>query len=102
MNKYIVSYDDTIEAVAKSRADAEELILSLCEEQNYEEFLAEIIFYGATPKDYLANCIADLEDINDYRHKYPSISKRPYQTLNGYMLSFYGNNYKIYEAKELN
>ncbi len=99
--KFLVFTEDNPIVIVNSKADAEEFILSLCEEQAYEDFCEDIRRTEDTMEDYLANCIATLEDINEYRRRFPSWMV-PFTTLNGYILSFYGENYYIAtDVKEL-
>ena len=41
MKKYVIGYEEQCFLVCKSRADAEEIILSIAEENVYEEWLAD-------------------------------------------------------------
>lgn len=60
MNKYIVLQDDEAVVIVKNRADAEEFVLSLCEEQAYENYVYELMADGGlTHEEYVEQTIAE-------------------------------------------
>lgn len=58
MIKYLVGYDDLIEVVVNTRADAEEYLLSLVEEAAYEGYILEVYNYYKDSKSYFEGWIA--------------------------------------------
>lgn len=98
MNKYIVLWLDTAEAVCASRADAEELILAFVEEYLYNEYVtrnhfAEMDFFGEVKRGR--------EEMNKLRISHPNPKFPPFQTLSGYLFCSRGRDYTIEEVPEV-
>ena len=94
MTKYIVKYDSDIYVVANNRADAEEYILSLAE----EDALADLNLYmdnhpNFPVSEWFAFHQKRMRSANEHIAGYTD--KKPYQTLNGYLLCYCGGTYRI-------
>lgn len=77
MNRYIVLQDDEAIVIVKNRADAEEFVLSLCEEHAYENYVYELMTDGGlTHEEYVEQTTAERDN---YRWN-------NYTTLYGYLL----------------
>ena len=98
MNKYIVLWIETAEAVCVSRADAEELILAFVEEYLYNECNSHNSF---AEEDFFEEAKRGREEINKLRINYPNPNFPPFQTLNGYLLCSRGRDYAIEEVPEV-
>ena len=96
MIKYLVGYEECADVIANTRADAEEYILSLAEENAYEEYAGEVLIYGMTTEEWFSEYRVKAEDVADYRKRWGG--RPPYQTLSGYILTFYGEYYHISEV----
>ncbi len=96
MKKYVVVYNDLAEAICQNRADAEEYILSLAEEDLYEEMLVDIWDdWSESPQAFIQSYA---EHFAQVRHHFPYSS---IHTINAFMLYRKGINYFIYEVEEL-
>ena len=95
MVKYLISYDETVEAIAETRADAEEYILSIAEEYVYEDYASEVLYYGMTTEDWFSEFRARAEDASDLRKRW---DRRPYETFSGFLLTYFGEYYTIQEV----
>lgn len=99
MKKYVVSvYDNPGFVIVQTRADAEEYILSLAEEELYEGMLVDTWDgWSESPQAF----------IQSYADHYASVCRRRpldysrIHTTNGFMLYSAGINYYIYEIEEL-
>lgn len=92
MNKCIVLQDDEAIVIVKDRADAEEFILSLCEENAYDNYVYELMTDGGlTHEEYM-------EQITAERDNY---SWNNYTTLYGYLLDCVADYYIAQMIPEL-
>lgn len=92
MNKYIVLQDDEAVVIVKDRADAEEFVLSLCEEHAYENYVYEVMADGGlTHKEYVEQTTAERDN---YRWN-------NYTTLYGYLLDCAPEYYIAHMIPEL-
>lgn len=104
MKKYVVTWEDEIFAICKSRADAEEYIFSEVEEIAYEAFL-EDLFYDETifgdhaVELYLSHMKQDMEHENQWRatYNYP----RPFVSLYAFILNTNMFGWYIHEVEEI-
>lgn len=93
MSKYIVMQDDEVVVIVKNRADAEEFVLSLCEENAYENYVYDLMADGGlTHKEYIEQTIAA-------RNHYHWSNK--YTTLYGYLLDCAADYYIAHMIPEL-
>lgn len=84
MNKCVILQDDEVIIIVKNRADAEEFILSLCEEQAYVNYVYELMVDGGlTHEEYVEQTIAARDH---YRWN-------TYKTFYGYVLDCAANYY---------
>jgi hypothetical protein len=97
MKRYVVCTEDYPIATTFDRADAEELILSFCEESYYEDYLTYIMKLDHNFEEYLEITREEFEGTNLYRQRY---YYKPFETKDGYMLSYW-DNYYIMEVEEL-
>lgn len=95
MVKYLVGYDEMADVIAETRADAEEYILSIAEEYAYEDYASEVLCYGMTAEEWFAEFRARAEDASDLRKRW---DRRPYETLSGFLLTYFGEYYTIQEV----
>ena len=95
MVKYVVGYDEMAEVIAETRADAEEYILSVAEEYAYEDYASEVLCYGMTAEEWFAEFRARAEDTADHRKRW---GRKPYETLSGFLLTYFGEYYTIQEV----
>lgn len=92
MNKYIVMQDEEVVVIVKNRADAEEFVLSLCEENAYENYVYELIADdGLTHEEYVEQTIAE----RNY------CRWNTYTTLYGYLLNSAADYYIAHMIPEL-
>ena len=90
MKKFVVyDTDDYMEVICNTRADAEEYILSLAEENLFDDFCAEIIFYNKAPEDVIKEYECARQEYNNhhYFHKW--------NTWYGYILNEQRNDLRI-------
>ena len=95
MVKYVVGYDEMVDVVANTRADAEEYILSVAEEYAYEDYASEVLCYGMTAEEWFSEFRARAEDAADNRKCW---GRAPYETLSGFLLTYFGEYYIIKEV----
>ena len=59
--KYVIFQDDEAIVIVTNRADAEEFVLSMCEEQAYENYIYELMADGdyLTHEEYVEQTIAE-------------------------------------------
>ena len=83
MEKFVVyDTDDYMEVICDTRADAEEYILSLAEDNLFCDFCGEIHFYDETPEDVIKEYELARQEFNNrrwFRYKW--------ETWYGYMLN---------------
>lgn len=92
MNKYIVLQDDEVIVIVKNRADAEEFVLSLCEEFAYENYIYELTANdGLTHEEFVEQTTAERDN---YRWN-------KYTTLYGYLLDCAADYYIAHMIPEL-
>ena len=92
MNRYIVLQDDEAVVIVKNRADAEEFVLSLCEEHAYENYVYELMADGGlTHEEYVEQTIVERDN---YRWN-------NYTTLYGYLLDCAADYYIAHMIPEL-
>lgn len=100
MVKYLVGCDDVIEVIVNTKADAEEYVLSLAEEEAYENYLTEVYYYYKDLKSFSEEWTEQMIATNDYRKQYP-FPIRSFSTLYGFLLNYHGEYYHITEASAL-
>ena len=102
MTMYLVSYDDTPGTiVCKTRADAEEFLLSLAEEDAYENMLADMDVWDSTAEEFIQH-YKDRLTLNRKRSSYlPYWEYSHVWTTNGFILYSFGIRYMIYEIEVL-
>lgn len=92
MNKYIVLQDDEVIVIVKNRADAEEFVLSLCEDFAYENYVYELTANdGLTHEEFVEQTTAERDN---YRWN-------KYTTLYGYLLDCAADYYIAHMIPEL-
>ena len=104
MKKYVVTWEDEILAVCKSRVDAEEYIFSEVEEIAHEAFLEdlyndEVVFGYSAPDIYFAHLQLDMEHENQWRATYNH--PRPFVNLYAFILNTNMFGWYIHEVEEL-
>lgn len=66
MEKYVVSGDDGyMIAICDTKADAEELILAMCEEEVYEDYFYEVHRYDEPHNEVIREMIEACQDCNE-------------------------------------
>ena len=97
MKKYVVTWEDEVIVICKTRADAEEYVFSMVEENAYEDFLQSIRYWngdGWVP-DIFFGCVRyDFEHENQRR-------TRPFENLYAYMLNRNRYGWYIQDVEEL-
>ena len=99
MKKYVVTWEEDVVVICKTRADAEEYIFSEVEEIAYEDFLNDVFYCDISPEIYL-NCKRhDFENENQWRmtYNYP----RQLENLYTYILNCNMYGWYIQEVEEL-
>lgn len=82
--KYVILYDGEAVVIVKDRADAEEFVLSLCEEHAYENYIYKLMADdGLTHEKYIEQIIA----------KRDNCRWNTYKTLYGYVLDYMADYY---------
>ena len=83
--KYVIFQDDEAVVIVKDRADAEEFVLSMCEEQAYENYIYELMTDGdyLTHEEYVEQIIAGRDNCR----------WNTYKTLYGYVLDYMADYY---------
>ena len=104
MKKYVVTWEEEVIAICKTRADAEEYIFSEVEEIAYEHFLDDLdadiaIFSYAAPEIYFSHMRQDLENENKWRMTYNH--PRLIENLSTYILNCNTYGWYIQEVEEL-
>ena len=93
MEKFVVyDTDDYMEVICDTRADAEEYILSLVEENLFDDFCAEIIFYDKAPEDVIKEYECARQEFNNHRWLW---LRYKCETWYGYMLNEQRNDLRI-------
>ena len=67
--KFVVGYEEETLITTETLADAAEYLLSLAEENAYENFLYDINYYGDSIQDYI-ELLRDSIDSEDYKTIY--------------------------------
>ena len=102
MKKYVVTWEDDVIVICKTRADAEEYIFSEVEEIAYEAFLEDARYEENEwePGFFFNRMRHDFENENEWRRTY---SHRPCQLENLYAYILNCNMYGWYirEVEEL-
>lgn len=101
MKKYVVTWEDDIVVICKTRADAEEYMLSEIEEIAYEEFLIDADYYGNNwePNCYFKDKQHNFENENQWRMTYNH--PRQLENLYTYILNCNTYGWYIHEVEEL-
>ena len=90
--RWVVCFGSRPSIIVSSRTDAEEYALSICEERAYEKFLLS--------DTYLQDMKNFMDKTNESRRHWSSC--QPFIcTLNGYILSYCGNDIHIFKVGEL-
>ena len=95
MVKYLVGYDEMADVIAETRADAEEYILSIAEEYAYEDYASEVLCYDMTAEEWFSEFRTRVADASYLRKRW---GRRPYETLSGFILTYFGEYYTIQEV----
>ena len=99
MTKFVISDEGRVAAIVNTRADAEEFVLSLAEEEIYEEYVCGLLLHWDIPyKEFCKRYRTRLRAVNRYREQGAEYGWRTFQTLYGYMLTKSGEDYSIREA----
>lgn len=104
MKKYVVTWEDDVVVICKTRADAEEYIFSEVEEIAYEAFLDDLhidedVFGDSSLDLYFVHMRRDLENENEWRMTYNH--PRPLENLYAYILNCNMYGWYIHEVEEL-
>ena len=104
MKKYVVTWEDDVVVICKTRADAEEYIFSEVEEIAYEAFLDDLhidedVFGDSSLDLYFSHMRHDLENENKWRMTYNH--PRPLENLYAYILNCNTYGWYIHEVEEL-
>ena len=104
VKKYVVTWEDNILAICKSRVDAEEYIFSEVEEMAYEAFLEdvyydEVIFGDHAIELYVSHMLLDMEHENQWRSTYNH--PRPFINLYAFILNTNMFGWYIHEVEEI-
>ena len=95
MKKYVVTWEEEVVAICKTRTDAEEYIFSVVEESAYEHFL-----YDVDTNIYFSRMRQDFENENKWRMTtYNHL--RPFENLYAYILNYNMYGWYIQEVEEL-
>lgn len=99
MKKYAVTWEEEIVVICKTRADAEEYILSEVEEIAYEAFLDDLYIGDSSLNLYFSHMQHDLENENTWRMTYnhPPLLENLY----AYILNCNTYGWYIHEVEEL-
>lgn len=83
MEKFVVyDTDDYMEVICDTRANAEEYILALAEENLFDDFCAEVHLYNEAPEDVIKEYEFARKEYNARRYYFWK-----WETWYGYMLS---------------
>ena len=102
MKKYVVTWEEDVVVICKTRADAEEYIFSEVEEITYEAFLEDASYYedGAwQPNFFFDSKRHDFENENKWRMTYNH--PRQLENLYTYILNCNMYGWYIQEVEEL-
>ena len=94
MKKYVITWEEEVVAICRTRADAEEYIFSAIEETAYEQSL-----YDVDTNIYFSRMRRDFENENKWRMTYNH--PRPFENLYAYILNCNMYGWYIQEVEEL-
>ena len=101
MKRYVVTWEDDVMVICKTRADAEEYIFSEVEEIAYEAFLEDARYgeNGWGPNFFFNRMRHDMKNENQWRmtYNYP----RPFENLYAFILNYNMYGWYINEVEEL-
>jgi hypothetical protein len=100
MTRYAVFCDEDLEVICKSRADAEEFILSCAEEEAYEEFAYDLNHCYSSAKEFFSDYLEAMGTVNANRRRYNPTRHR-FVNVYAYCLSQSSSYYHIETAEEL-
>ena len=99
MIKFVIEYEDSVEVIVNTRADAEEYILSLAEDGAYDEYTGDLLYYNVPHNEFMENYREHMDAVNAYRRRWSvAYGQRTFQTLYGFMLNYHGEHYFIREV----
>ena len=100
MKKYVVTWEEDVVVICKTRADAEEYIFSEVERIAYEDFLNDLFYGGdSAPNVYFSHKQHDFENENKWRMTYNH--PRQIENLYAYILNCNMYGWYIQEVEEL-
>ena len=101
MKKYVVTWEEDVVVICKTRADAEEYIFSEVEEIAYEAFLEDARYEEGywEPDFFFSRMRHDLVNENKWRMTYNH--PRPIENLYAYILNCNMYGWRIREVEEL-
>ena len=102
MKKYVVTWEDDVMVICKTRADAEEYVFSEIEEIAYEAFLEDAHYWGNDswePGCFFNLMRHNLENENKWRMTYNN--PRQFENLYAYILNCNMYGWYINEVEEL-
>ena len=99
MTKFVISDEGRVAAIVNTRADAEEFVLSLAEEEIYEEYVCGLLLHWDIPyEEFCKRYHTRMRATNRYREQGAEYGWRTFQTLYGFMLTKSGEHYSIREV----
>ena len=99
MKKYVVTWEEDVVVVCRTRADAEEYIFSEIERIAYEDFLNDVFYCDISLEAYLSHKQHDFENENKWRMTYNH--PRQLENLYTYILNCNTYGWYIQEVEEL-